>query len=147
MKIYPHKFCVYAHSINGQVFYVGMGRARRTLEMESRNSIWTGIVKKSDSFDSTILSWYRSSKLARRAEASEIRRLKPIANVQHGAQASLAARLVPFTTKIPQNLFEKMKAAARSRKVKLYTLFNQVLREQLAAGSESSAKLSSHVHD
>lgn len=80
MKIYPNKFCVYTHSVNGVVFYVGKGRGYRALESSRRNYLWIEAVENAGSFDVDIVSWHDADADARLAETLLIRSLSPACN-------------------------------------------------------------------
>lgn len=74
------KYCVYTHSIDGDVFYVGKGLSGRPFDAHSRNPEWLAIAAGAGSFDVEIVGWYDSGEAALEAEAQLIKKLKPIAN-------------------------------------------------------------------
>jgi len=79
-------YCVYHHSLDGTVFYVGMGRLSRSLEgttYRRRNSKWGEIVSKRGYFDTAIVRQFADKISATRFEVAEIERLHPEANFIH----------------------------------------------------------------
>lgn len=73
---------VYAHSINGVVFYIGCGTKIRTKDTRSRNELWKNKVKSNNGvFELSIISKHRTRWAGWRAELFAIARFKPECNV------------------------------------------------------------------
>jgi hypothetical protein len=83
MTIYPQKFCVYAHSINGQIIYIGKGRGYRSCESRARTPQWIEAVQNAGFFDVTILEWFEQDQDAKKFEALQIHKFKPLGNLMH----------------------------------------------------------------
>jgi len=82
MKIYTNRYCVYTHSVNGSVFYVGKGRSTRPFEARKRNKLWADMVEScSGVFDVDIISWHEDNESAIVAEAVLIREKNPSCNM------------------------------------------------------------------
>lgn len=81
MRIEPkRRFCVYTHSVEGKVFYVGAGVPSRPYTDIDRNPTWARIVQEHGYFDVDIVNWFASKASAFRFEKTEITRLRPEAN-------------------------------------------------------------------
>jgi len=74
--------CVYTHSIDGIVFYVGHGTPTRPYSsgVTNRNKIWMDTVRKNNYFDVDIIGWYESKAEAILKERELIALYKPAAN-------------------------------------------------------------------
>lgn len=81
MRVEMSGFVVYTHSVNGVVFYVGMGSGARAFQPTQRNDKWRSIVEESGGFDVAIIAWHPDRASAMRLEESEIRSRKPEANL------------------------------------------------------------------
>jgi hypothetical protein len=80
------QFCVYTHSLNGTVFYVGKGRAQRPFEQRYRTAKWQAHVESiGGAYDVTILAWFDSEQGATQAEIEKIKELRPCCNSVHNA--------------------------------------------------------------
>lgn len=83
-RIYKDKVCVYMHSINGKVFYIGKGTPDRPFGFYHRNKIWHRIVVDNNGkFEVKILDWFAIDELARLREECEIKLWQPEANMVH----------------------------------------------------------------
>jgi hypothetical protein len=71
---------VYYHKIDGEVFYVGMGKGARAFDQTLRNEIWFSLVRKHREYDVEIVRYFDNPQLAYIFEGDEIRRLNPVAN-------------------------------------------------------------------
>jgi excisionase family DNA binding protein len=81
LKINLGKYCVYTHSIDGVVFYVGKGSSHRPIQFYGRSSWWRDVVDAAGGvFDVEIIAWFDSEKEALRFEKKKIKTLKPKAN-------------------------------------------------------------------
>jgi hypothetical protein len=82
-----NEFCVYRHVVNGEVVYVGMGTSQRPFMINPggehcpRGTTWSLAIGASPEITAEIIGWYENAPLARKAERAEIRRLRPIGNV------------------------------------------------------------------
>jgi len=76
------KFCVYAHIVNGEIFYIGSGQIDRAFERCGRNDVWSRVVQEAGEYDVQIMLWCRTRKTALIAELTEITKYSPKANIQ-----------------------------------------------------------------
>jgi len=84
MRIEKGRVCVYTHSVDGIVFYVGKGVCYRPFETSRRNKLWGDAVEKSGGvFDVDILGWFDNDQQARSRELQEIQSRKPTANLMN----------------------------------------------------------------
>lgn len=80
MKIPPgNPFCVYTHSANKVVFYVGKGLASRILDTANRNDLWLAKVSVAG-YVAEVISWHDTETEARIAEKVLIQKLRPECN-------------------------------------------------------------------
>ena len=80
LAVHPTKrFCVYAHSIDGIVFYVGRGRLARAFATSRRNKQWR--VKVISGYDVEIIEWHDTTEAAELSERKLIADLRPECNV------------------------------------------------------------------
>ena len=79
-------WCVYTHSVDGEVFYVGMGNGDRPFAGASnagtsaRNELWHAVVARRGGFDVSILKWFGSRKAALSYEKKMIALFNPSCN-------------------------------------------------------------------
>ena len=74
-------YCVYMHSSNGEVFYVGKGRSYRPFEFSRRNDDWVKFAQSANGeIEVTILEWFDLEDDALLYEAMKIRDMKPACN-------------------------------------------------------------------
>ncbi len=78
------KICVYAHSVNGVVVYVGKGMSQRPYEIRSRTKRWKAVI--GEVFEVEILGWFDSDSEARAFEKSKIMQLRPAGNYIHALE-------------------------------------------------------------
>lgn len=83
------KYCVYSHSVDGEIFYIGCGTLLRPLILSGggssysgRNRFWEDVVTKHGYFDVTILHWFDSKREAIAREKELISEHKPVGNPQ-----------------------------------------------------------------
>lgn len=81
MRITIGQVCVYTHSIQGKVFYVGKGISSRPFETSRRGERWHNIVSEAGHFDVEVIAWFDSDQDARLQEAQDIAKYKPEANL------------------------------------------------------------------
>jgi hypothetical protein len=74
--------CVYTHSTNGKVFYVGQGRPRRAYDRWCRNRRWLDHVKMVGDYETTIHAWTDDRSEAQRVESEMIAAHDPPCNVR-----------------------------------------------------------------
>ena len=74
------QYCVYSHSLNGQIFYIGKGSQQRAYSKHCRNELWNGLVG-NGGFEVSIIKRFRCTLKARRLERALIRKMKPSANI------------------------------------------------------------------
>jgi DNA-binding CsgD family transcriptional regulator len=75
-------FVVYAHSIGGEVFYVGHGKPTRPFDLGGRNLLWREAVTRATKYEVAILSHHATKEAANIAEMDAIERLSPRANIR-----------------------------------------------------------------
>lgn len=75
-----NRICAYTHSLDGTVFYVGIGTTCRPFQSRARNKSWIALVTKAKHFDVDIVSLHDTVESAQRAEAELIDQLKPRCN-------------------------------------------------------------------
>jgi hypothetical protein len=80
MTVQNRKWCVYSHSLHGDIVYVGVGTLTRPFERTRRNAKWTELVGIEPSYEVTVHLWTDDRREALRAEADLITRLKPRCN-------------------------------------------------------------------
>src|ERR1041385_5952573 len=83
MRVEIEKICVYLHSVDGKVFYVGMGIADRPLQIAGRHrsARWHEIVDRAGHFNVEIVGWFKSEDDARKEEYRQIKIHYPYANI------------------------------------------------------------------
>jgi hypothetical protein len=74
------KFCVYSHSIDGEIFYVGMRNPHRPYDRGMRNPRWHTRVEKSGAYEVIIHVWTDDRRTAQRIEREMIETHKPSCN-------------------------------------------------------------------
>jgi hypothetical protein len=74
------KFCIYTHSIEGVVFYVGKGSPSRPFSAVGRNARWKELTRNTD-YDVEIISWFASEQDAYAAERLLIEMYRPSCNI------------------------------------------------------------------
>lgn len=91
-QIFVGKICVYSHSVNGRLIYIGKGTSSRSHDSKIRTPLWKSLVD--ESFDVEILRWFESNSEALRFERERIREFRPPANVTHvrGKEREIASR-------------------------------------------------------
>lgn len=76
-------WCVYAHCLDGKVFYIGCGNERRPLAKHTRGPKWIQFVDLVGRYEVQILAWYSNLTDAQQRELLEITTQKPFTNVTH----------------------------------------------------------------
>jgi hypothetical protein len=82
--------CVYTHSTNGKVFYVGQGRPHRPRDVASRTPRWHAYVEKHGKPEINVHTWTNDRAEAQRIEAELIAMHGPCCNVRAIDQRRLA---------------------------------------------------------
>ena len=82
--VYLDKYCVYTHSVDGDVFYVGKGTGVRPFTFTQRNEAWNSITGGAGRIEVNIIHWCDSEAEALAVERLTVRKLRPIANVAEG---------------------------------------------------------------
>jgi hypothetical protein len=72
---------VYAHSLCGSIFYIGMGSLGRAYQECSHNPVWKKIVESAGVYEVDLLYETDVEADARRVEKMEILRRRPSANI------------------------------------------------------------------
>lgn len=91
MKIFKNMFCVYTHSHNGKIFYVGKGKGYRPFSSADRHAAWNSVTSSMDSFDVNIVEWFENEKDAYDFERSITLKHKPEANVLNAGKGISAS--------------------------------------------------------
>lgn len=78
-----NKYCVYTHSFDGRVVYVGKGRATRPFETHLRGSAWKKFFK-GKAVEVTIAKWFSNEADAKKHESELIEELNPVLNKRAG---------------------------------------------------------------
>lgn len=125
---------VYAHSIDGVVFYVGCGSHIRSKTSQPRSQAWRAIVSKRDGkFDIQILGAFRSRKRALDFEGEQIKYLRPAANFHGRSDGS-----DPFTrVRIDPALLKRAKRAAKGKGMLLYAFIKDAITRSVAEAEAS----------
>ena len=94
------RYCVYTHSYNDEVFYVGQGSPSRPFMLSARNHYWEDYVKALPSYEITMVFWTDDHAEARQEALRLMTSLKPSCNRTtheprhlHGASRGLATRV------------------------------------------------------
>lgn len=87
MEFNSNNLCVYTHSVEGKVFYVGMGNLYRPFQKTNRNGVWVTLVKNQGSLGYSIkivqiFCGLVERRKARILEREQISLHKPVANLQ-----------------------------------------------------------------
>lgn len=81
MLVHSDKWCVYHHTHNGQVFYIGVGQIDRAFNLMGRSGRWLVFV---DSIDGqyvvVIDKWFETREEALEFEQSQILKILPVTN-------------------------------------------------------------------
>lgn len=88
-----HAYCVYTHSHNGIVFYVGKGRPYRPFDTSRRKGKWVEFVRTLETFDVEIVLWTSDNAIATQEEARLIREFRPCCNQYMNGYANAERRL------------------------------------------------------
>lgn len=86
-KNYIEKKCVYSHSIDGEIFYIGVGTHNRPFatcneNYSHRSKIWQSFVHDRE-YQINILRWFGNKSKAHQFEVKLIRKYSPICNQVH----------------------------------------------------------------
>jgi hypothetical protein len=92
------RFCVYLHSYNSLVFYVGKGKPYRPFETSRRNHKWTEFVSSIDAYDVEIVLWTNDAEEAQLTEARLIRELAPPCNLMMNGYINITRNAAIATT-------------------------------------------------
>ena len=103
------RYCVYTHSYNGEVFYVGQGSPTRPFMLSARNHCWEDYVKVLPSYDITIVFWTDDHTEALQEALRLMTSLKPYCNrtthePRHlrGASRCLSTRVLIAAPDLPR---------------------------------------------
>lgn len=126
------QYCVYTHSHNGAVFYVGHGIPQRPFDMVRRNQAWKDYVTKLHRYEVDIVLWTNDAKEAKRLESKLILELCPACNVRLNP-TSLSQpepprkRFVYLPARIPPDMWEKLKTIAAREKMSMNSFIGTML--------------------
>jgi hypothetical protein len=77
------RYCVYSHSLDGAVFYVGLGAPSRPYIHTARSPRWNSHVNnRYEEIETLVLSWHQDREEAKEAERLAIATYQPVANKQ-----------------------------------------------------------------
>ena len=103
------RYCVYTHSYNDEVFYVGQGSPSRPFMLSARNHYWEDYVKVLPSYEITMVFWTDDHAEARQEARRLMTSLKPYCNrtthePRHlrGASRCLATRVLIAAPDLPR---------------------------------------------
>ncbi len=75
------KYCVYAHSIDDVIFYIGCGNPHRPISVQGRTTKWKQIVKENGGvYDTAVLAKFDDRREALKLEHKLIHEYQPKAN-------------------------------------------------------------------
>jgi excinuclease UvrABC nuclease subunit len=74
------RFCVYHHTVNEKIVYIGKGSAVRPYFFSDRNDQWIKSVGDSKNITVSIVAWFDNEADALKEETRQIKLHKPIAN-------------------------------------------------------------------
>lgn len=102
ITIHLDKYCVYTHSINGDIFYVGQGLSDRPFDHRSRNNAWKAITAGvgAGAIDVEIVDWYETAAEALEVEKNLISTLRPVANVGGGGNLGFKSLVRRGSTRV-----------------------------------------------
>lgn len=140
-----HKaYCVYTHTYQGTVFYVGRGSQHRPFHTVQRNIRWHAFVAQIHAYEVSIVLWTDDEALARAEEAQLIARFRPSCNGRPTREQLWQALAVAPRKKarmrsisLPQDLYDLVKMEAE-RNYRSFSAQIQLIIEQWAAAHGSS---------
>ena len=111
------KYCVYTHSSNGEVFYVGQGHPTRPFMLSARNHYWEDYVQALPSYEITIVFWTNDHTEARQEALRLMTSLKPYCNRTTHEPIRLrgASRFLSTRLRIAAPDFPRIEAMARAQ--------------------------------
>lgn len=109
------QFCVYSHSVNGKVVYVGKGTVERAFTSAGRNPQWHDSVK--GGITIKIVRRFSSEKEALAYEAKTIGIQSPLCNIHHKGGTRTSNLMVRLTKTEKADLRRKAKRAGVSLSV------------------------------
>lgn len=145
MIIHHKKFCVYTHSIDGNVFYVGLGSSGRAFSGGGRNQLWDRMVSDAGgTFSVEILAWFDSKRDAMSREKTEIQTRKPVTNMTlNGYERSSETRLKISSKnkgkRRTQEFKEKIRQSQRKNMVAVLDITTGISYESLHEASRALA--------
>jgi hypothetical protein len=78
--VVPTQRCVYLHSVNGEVFYVGAGTLSRPFATTARNKKWAARVHAVGTYDISVALISTDQTLIRDTEQALIQKFRPLCN-------------------------------------------------------------------
>lgn len=100
ITIHLDKYCVYTHSIDGDIFYVGQGLSDRPFDHRSRNNAWKAITAGAGAITVEIVDWYETVAEALEVEKNLISTLRPVANVGGGGNVGFKSLVRQGSTRV-----------------------------------------------
>lgn len=89
-----NQLCVYAHSVNGKIVYIGSGSLSRPFELKKRTDVWNAFMNSiaddpSARITIQIVSFHPTAEHAKKAEHVLITNLRPVLNQHHNPNSRL----------------------------------------------------------
>jgi hypothetical protein len=94
----PPRYCVYAHTHEETIFYIGQGRLGRPFERYLRSPIWRKYIRSLDHYTIHILGYFDTSEAAKAEEDKLLTILQPCCNIaypRHGKRPLSPLRFLP----------------------------------------------------
>jgi transcriptional regulator with XRE-family HTH domain len=89
------QLCVYTHSVNGKIFYVGSGDLKRPYARKARTPRWYSHVKESGGYEINIHAWMDDRIEAQRVESKIIAAHNPPCNIRNNDNKTYLAPKLP----------------------------------------------------
>lgn len=112
------QLCVYTHSANGKVFYVGSGSRARAFNHSNRTPRWHTQAEAAGGVETNIIVWTEDRAEAQRIEAEMIMTHKPACNVHKRATRKIwpvSFREVNFSVRLSDTEAARVKAIALAK--------------------------------
>ena len=130
-------YCVYTHSYQGTVFYVGKGIPSRPFDGLSRNKRWETFVQNITSYEVSIIFWTDDEDLAYSEESRLIQLLKPLCNrPQRIYMSEKVLGFIAFALRLPPDLHTMLTTLADHEHRSLNAQIITLLLEAVAARTQ-----------
>lgn len=98
---YTRKYCVYAHSSQGEVFYIGQGRIGRPFDTCNRSAQWHYYVQQRGAYFVSILGYFDTQHEALQEEARLLFAVRPLCNLNHAKTSVIRDNIPPTSNRPP----------------------------------------------